>query len=128
MEKYLHAEQSLPPLVAIGCLHYQFEAVHPFIDGNGRVGRLLVTLLLAEWNLLAPAPAGPVLMEEPGAVELLGRVPSQIGTTVVGYHLRVSSDDGFELYSEDPTQGRVALASGDADVVEGAWHTMALRM
>jgi len=54
-EKGLHVEQPLPPLLAIGCLHYQFEAIHPFIDGNGRVGRLLVVLLLAEWGLL-PAP------------------------------------------------------------------------
>ncbi|MFE0028185.1 Fic family protein [Amycolatopsis sp. NPDC059021] len=54
-EKYLHAEHSLPPLVTVACLHYQFEAIHPFIDGNGRLGRLLVTLLLVEWGLL-PAP------------------------------------------------------------------------
>ncbi|HZN18423.1 MAG TPA: Fic family protein [Micromonosporaceae bacterium] len=54
-EKYLHAEHELPPLVVIGCLHYQFEAIHPFVDGNGRVGRLLIILLLIDWNLL-PAP------------------------------------------------------------------------
>lgn len=52
LEKYLHAETPLPPLVAIALVHYQFEAVYPFIDGNGRVGRLLITLLLAEWGLL----------------------------------------------------------------------------
>ena len=51
-EKYLHAEQSLPPLLVIASLHYQFEAIHPFLDGNGRVGRLLVILLLVEWGLL----------------------------------------------------------------------------
>lgn len=55
LEKYLHAQRELPPLLAIACLHYQFEAIHPFIDGNGRVGRLLVVLLLVEWGLL-PAP------------------------------------------------------------------------
>ena len=54
-EKYLHAAHELPPLVVIGCLHYQFEAIHPFVDGNGRVGRLLIVLLLIEWNLL-PGP------------------------------------------------------------------------
>jgi Fic family protein len=54
-EKYLHADHDLPPLVVIACLHYQFEAIHPFVDGNGRVGRLLTILLLVEWGLL-PAP------------------------------------------------------------------------
>jgi len=51
-EKYLHAEHELPPLVVIALLHYQFEAIHPFVDGNGRVGRLLVILLMVEWGLL----------------------------------------------------------------------------
>nr|MDT0661325.1 Fic family protein [Micromonospora sp. DSM 115978] len=55
LEKYLHVDHKLPPLIAIACLHYQFEAIHPFVDGNGRVGRLLIVLLLIEWNLL-PAP------------------------------------------------------------------------
>ncbi len=54
-EKHLHADQSLPPLLAIAALHYQFEAIHPFVDGNGRVGRLLAVLLLVEWHLL-PGP------------------------------------------------------------------------
>jgi Fic family protein len=54
-EGYLHADGVLPPLVAIGAIHYQFEAIHPFVDGNGRVGRLLVVLLMVEWGLL-PAP------------------------------------------------------------------------
>lgn len=55
LEKFLHADDPLPPLLAIAAIHYQFEAIHPFIDGNGRVGRLLVVLLLLEWHLL-PAP------------------------------------------------------------------------
>lgn len=51
-EKHLHADQPLPPLLTIASLHYQFEAIHPFVDGNGRVGRLLIVLLLSEWGLL----------------------------------------------------------------------------
>ncbi len=54
-EKYLHDACVYPPLVRIGLIHYQFEAIHPFVDGNGRIGRLLVSLLLVHWNLL-PLP------------------------------------------------------------------------
>jgi Fic family protein len=51
-EKYLHSESDLPPLVRLALLHYQFEAIHPFLDGNGRIGRLLITLLLCAEGLL----------------------------------------------------------------------------
>ena len=55
-EEYLHEDKSKhPPLVRIAMIHYQFEAIHPFIDGNGRVGRLLIALLLVHWGLL-PLP------------------------------------------------------------------------
>ncbi|MFD3705165.1 Fic family protein [Nocardia sp. NPDC058658] len=54
-EKFLHADGDLPPLLAIAAVHYQFEAIHPFIDGNGRIGRLLAVMLLVEWGLL-PGP------------------------------------------------------------------------
>jgi Fic family protein len=53
LEKYIHASTDLPPLVRAALIHYQFEAIHPFLDGNGRIGRLLVILLLIEWGLLA---------------------------------------------------------------------------
>ena len=52
LEKYLHAPADLPPLVRLALIHYQFEAIHPFLDGNGRVGRLLMTLLLVSWEVL----------------------------------------------------------------------------
>jgi len=53
LEQYLHAEDALPPLVRAGLAHVQFETVHPYLDGNGRLGRLLVTLLLEEWRQLS---------------------------------------------------------------------------
>jgi Fic family protein len=51
-EKYLHADDTLPLLVRAGLLHVQFETIHPYLDGNGRIGRLLVTLLLEHWKLM----------------------------------------------------------------------------
>lgn len=53
-EQFLH-DESLPPLIHAALVHAQFEAIHPFLDGNGRVGRLLITLLLAERGVL-PQP------------------------------------------------------------------------
>ncbi len=53
-EKFLH-DRTLPPLIHIALCHYQFEAIHPFLDGNGRVGRLLIILLLIERQVL-PIP------------------------------------------------------------------------
>ncbi|MFA6186840.1 MAG: Fic family protein [Phycisphaerae bacterium] len=51
-EKFLH-NPNVPPLAQAGLLHYQFEAVHPFLDGNGRIGRLLIILFLIERKVLA---------------------------------------------------------------------------
>ena len=53
-ERFLH-DESLPPLIHVALVHAQFEAIHPFLDGNGRVGRLLITLLLAKRGVL-PQP------------------------------------------------------------------------
>ncbi len=53
-ERFLH-ERQIPVLIQAALMHYQFEAIHPFLDGNGRVGRLLITLLLCEREVL-PSP------------------------------------------------------------------------
>jgi Fic family protein len=50
-EKFLH-DESLPVLIHTGLAHAQFETIHPFLDGNGRVGRLLITFLLCQRNVL----------------------------------------------------------------------------
>ena len=52
LEKWLHSDDPLPPLVRAGLAHVQFETIHPFLDGNGRIGRLLITLLLEHWDVL----------------------------------------------------------------------------
>ena len=56
LEKYMNAEDNLDPLVRAALIHYQFETIHPFLDGNGRVGRLLITLFLMEKKIMT-APA-----------------------------------------------------------------------
>ncbi len=52
LERYLHEDDDLPPLVRTGLVHAQFETIHPYLDGNGRVGRLLIAFCLQEWGLL----------------------------------------------------------------------------
>lgn len=52
LELFIHSESDLPLLLKIGLIHAQFETIHPFLDGNGRVGRLLITFLLCEKEVL----------------------------------------------------------------------------
>ena len=53
LDRWMHAKDSLPPLVRTGLAHVQFETIHPFLDGNGRIGRLLIALLVEHWGLLS---------------------------------------------------------------------------
>ncbi len=53
LERFLHTQDDMPALIRVGLAHAQFETIHPFLDGNGRIGRLLITFLLTEKGLLA---------------------------------------------------------------------------
>ncbi len=53
LEAYLHADEAMPPLVRTRLVHVQFETIHLYLDGNGCIGRLLVTVLLEHWRLLS---------------------------------------------------------------------------
>lgn len=53
LEKYINSEETIDPLLQIALIHYQFETIHPFLDGNGRIGRLLITLFLIERKVIS---------------------------------------------------------------------------
>jgi Fic family protein len=53
VEKFIHGKSALPAIVRAGLVHVQFETIHPYLDGNGRIGRLLITLLFEHWGVLS---------------------------------------------------------------------------
>ncbi|WGL61537.1 Fic family protein [Pigmentibacter sp. JX0631] len=52
LENYIHSDDDLPALIKAALIHAQFETIHPFLDGNGRLGRLLITFVLCSWNTI----------------------------------------------------------------------------
>lgn len=61
LEQWIHHDDPLPPLVRAGLAHVQFETIHPFLDGNGRLGRMLITLLVEHWGVADGALLYPSL-------------------------------------------------------------------
>ena len=103
LERFIHeADPELPPLVRIALIHAQFETIHPFLDGNGRIGRLLIAALMEQWGLLA---------------EPLMYLSGYLKTHQVEYYRRLSairSEGDWEGWVSFFLEGVVA-ASGDAE-------------
>ena len=53
LEKFINENNSIPPLIRTGLVHVQFEIIHPFLDGNGRIGRLLIVLMMMDYDLIS---------------------------------------------------------------------------
>ncbi len=115
LERFIHdPEPALPPLVRVALVHVQFETIHPFLDGNGRIGRLLIAALLEQWGLL-PEPlvylSGYLKQHQAEYYRRLSAVRStdkEGGDWEgwVGFFL-----DGVETAATDAERGIVAMAS-----------------
>ena len=114
LEKYIHSASDLPPLVRIGLIHVQFETIHPYLDGNGRIGRLLIALLLEDWRLLSQPLLYLSLFFKRNLDEYydrLGRVRTDGDWEGwIEYFLR-----GVELVSEEAVQNAMELSARAKD-------------
>jgi Fic family protein len=111
LERFIHdAEPALPPLVRVALVHVQFETIHPFLDGNGRIGRLLIAALLEQWGLLAEPLVYISSHLKQHQAEYYRRL-SEVRTEGdwegwVGFFL-----DGVEAAATEAERGIVAMAS-----------------
>ena len=112
VERFIHAEvdASLPPLVRIALVHAQFETIHPFLDGNGRIGRLLIAALMEHWQLL-PEPllylSGYLKQHQSAYYQSLSAIRTQGDWEAwVGFFL-----EGVALAAGEAERGIVAIAT-----------------
>jgi Fic family protein len=111
LERFIHdPEPALPPLVRVALVHLQFETIHPFLDGNGRIGRLLIAALLEQWSLL-PEPlvylSGYLKQHQAEYYRRLSAVRTDGDWEGwIGFFL-----DGVEAAATDAERGIVELAS-----------------
>ena len=103
MERFIHGDtKELPPMVKVALVHAQFETIHPFLDGNGRIGRLLISALFEHWGLLS---------------EPLIYLSGYLKQHQAEYYRRLSAirtDGAWEAWVTFFLEG-VAIAAGDAE-------------
>jgi Fic family protein len=104
LDRWIHSTDPLPPLVKAGLAHVQFETIHPFLDGNGRIGRLLIALLLEHWGLLDQPLlyiSAAIRRDQAEYYERLGAVRSagdwEGWTEFFLRCVRIAADDGVEV-------------------------------
>ncbi|MCK6432401.1 MAG: Fic family protein [Aquabacterium sp.] len=111
LERFIHDPAPvLPPLVRVALVHVQFETIHPFLDGNGRIGRLLIAALLEQWGLL-PEPlvylSGYLKQHQAEYYRRLSAVRTEGDWEGwIGFFL-----DGVETAATDAERGIVAMAT-----------------
>lgn len=102
LEKYMHEASDLPPLIKAGLVHVQFETIHPFLDGNGRIGRLLIVLMLIESGLLHAPILYPSYYFKKNQLEYyqkLDRVRTQGDAEGwIVYYLTIIRDSAIDAY------------------------------
>lgn len=111
LERFIHdPEPALPPLVRVALVHLQFETIHPFLDGNGRIGRLLIAVLMEQWGLLPQPlvyPSGYLKQHQAEHYRRLSSVRTDGDWEGwVGFFL-----DGVETAATEAERGIVAMAS-----------------
>lgn len=111
-ERYLHQDTDLPPVVRLALIHYQFEAIHPFLDGNGRIGRLLILVLLVDWGLL------------PGSALVLSAYFERTRSNYYAHLLAVSQRGAWRAWIVYFLQG---IADESRDAIRRSGRLLALR-
>lgn len=102
LERFINVDESIPPLIKAGLAHVQFETIHPFLDGNGRIGRLLIVLMLIDSNLLSSPILYPSYYFKKNQFEYYRRLDSvRIEGDFEGwihYYLKAIEESSFDAY------------------------------
>ena len=106
LEKFLHGDDPMPALIKAGLAHAQFETIHPFLDGNGRTGRLLITFWLVEQGILKKPLLYPSLYFKEHRDEYIDRLQG------------IRDDGGWELWLEFFLDGIAQVANEATDRVQ----------